>query len=71
MSDAALLVATLPSCASTYTTTLTTLRVNTQPNKKTGPLTLARREKSMRITAMIGTGLMATPTAKVSTALMA
>ncbi len=30
-------------------------------------MTLARAENSIRMTAMIGTGLMATPTAKVST----
>jgi hypothetical protein len=35
-----------------------------------GPLTRARLENSMRITAMIGTGLIATPTAKGSTAAM-
>jgi hypothetical protein len=33
-------------------------------------LTRARSENSIRITAMIGTGLIATPIAKVSTSLM-
>ena len=34
-----------------------------QPTMKAGPFTLARRETSIKITAMIGTGLIATPTA--------
>src|SRR5580704_8361003 len=69
-SDAVLLVATLPSCATTYTTVLTAATASTQPTRKASPFTLARREKSIRITAMIGTGLMATPMANVRTSLI-
>ena len=42
----------------------------TQPARNTGPFTLARPENSIKITAMIGTGLIATPTANVSTSLI-
>ena len=48
-------------------TPLTTARATAQPMRNIGPFTLARLENSIRITAMIGTGLMATPTAKGST----
>ena len=47
---------------------LTTASATAQPSANIGPLTLARLENSMRITAMIGTGLMATPMAKGRTA---
>jgi hypothetical protein len=42
----------------------TTARPVSQPTTKAGPLTRARGVTSIRITAMIGTGLSATPTAK-------
>ena len=48
-------------------TPLTTARATAQPMRNIGPFTLARLENSIRITAMIGTGLMATPTANGST----
>ena len=43
--------------------TLTTTRPVTQPTANAGPLERAFGVPSMRITAMIGTGLSATPTA--------
>ena len=46
---------------------LTTARATAHPMRNIGPFTLARLEKSIRITAMIGTGLMATPMANGST----
>ena len=49
---------------------LTAPSASTQPSRNIGPFTRARAENSIRITAMIGTGLIATPTAKVSTSLM-
>ncbi len=48
-------------------TPLTTARATAQPMRNIGPFTLARLENSIRITAMIGTGLMATPMANGST----
>src|SRR4030088_603483 len=42
-----------------------------QPSANSGPLTRARAEKRTRITAMIGTGLIATPIANGRTSLMA
>ena len=42
----------------------------TQPARNIGPFTVARPENSIKITAMIGTGLIATPTANVSTSLI-
>ena len=50
-----------------YTATLTTATPSTQPARKAGPLTRARAENSTRITAMMGSGLMATPMAYGST----
>jgi len=35
-----------------------------QPSRNAGPFDLARAEKSIRMTAMIGTGLSATPIAR-------
>ncbi len=69
-SDAVELVATLPSCASTYTTVLTAASATTHPRRNAGPFTLARAENSMRMTAMIGTGLIATAMANVRTSLI-
>jgi hypothetical protein len=46
---------------------LTTPRASIQPARNIGPFTFARPENSIRITAMIGTGLIATPIAKVRT----
>ena len=48
----------------------TAVSPTTQPSRKTGAFTRARSEKSTRTTAMIGSGLMATPTAKTMTSLM-
>jgi hypothetical protein len=42
---------------------LTAPRATIQPARNMGPFTRARVENSIRITAMIGTGLIATPTA--------
>ena len=39
-----------------------TASATTQPSRNSNPFTLARREKSISVTAMIGTGLIATPT---------
>ena len=50
-----------PDSASTMTDTAS--RPTTQPPRKAGPLALARAEKSIRMTAMMGTGLIATATA--------
>src|ERR1700728_2824171 len=55
-SEAVLLVATLPSCETTYTTVLRAASATIHPTRKAGPFTRARREKSIRITATIGTG---------------
>src|SRR3954454_24238688 len=49
---------------------LTAASATTHPIRNAGPFTRARREKSIRMTAMIGTGLRATPTAKVRISLM-
>ena len=49
--------------ASQYDTPMTTANAALHPSMNNGPFTLARRENSMRMTAMIGTGLTATPTA--------
>src|SRR5688572_18354676 len=49
--------------ASTTTSPVTTTRPRTQPMRKAGPLVLALGEKSIRMTAMIGNGLNATPIA--------
>ena len=42
----------------------------TQPTRNTGPFTRARWENSIKVTAMIGTGLIATPTANVRISLI-
>jgi hypothetical protein len=49
---------------------LTAASATTQPTRKAGPFTRARAENSIRITAMIGIGLIATAMAKVRTSLM-
>lgn len=49
---------------------LTIAKASTQPSRNSGPFTRARWENSIRITAMIGTGLIATPTANVRTSLI-
>ena len=41
---------------------LTTVSAITHPSKKSGPFTRARCENSIKITAMIGATLIATPT---------
>ena len=41
----------------------TTASAKTKPTRKAGPLLLARWLNSIKMTAMIGTGLMATPIA--------
>jgi len=41
----------------------TTPTPTSQPSRKAGPFDFARAEKSIRITAIIGTGLSATPRA--------
>ena len=51
------------SLASSSTITLTTIRPATQPAAKAGPLERAFGVPSMRMMAMIGTGLIATPIA--------
>ena len=56
-----------PSRRAAYATPDTTASATTQPNRKSGPFTVARRENSITITAMIGTGLIATPNASGST----
>jgi hypothetical protein len=48
-------------------TPLTTASASTQPARNIGAFTFARCENSIKITAMIGTGLIAAPTAKVRT----
>ena len=53
--------------AATRTTVPTTVRPRTQPATNAGPLTRPRGVASMSTTAMIGTGLTATPTANEST----
>ena len=58
-----MLVVGLLWSATRYTTVLTIPSASTQPSRKIGPLTFARLENSIRITAMIGTGLIATPIA--------
>ena len=50
---------------------LTAATPTSHPARKAGPLTFARAEKSTRMTAMIGSGLMATPMANGSTSLIA
>jgi len=54
---------TLPAPARTSTTLPTMVRANTQPARKAGPLLLARLLNNIKITAMIGIGLIATPIA--------
>ena len=49
--------------ATSTTTTLTTTSPTTQPTANAEPFDLARGVPSIRMTAMIGTGLIATPTA--------
>jgi hypothetical protein len=49
------------------TTAPTIARPTTQPTRKAGPFVRARGVTSIRITAMIGTGLIATPIASGST----
>ncbi len=51
------------SPARSSTMTLTTISPMTHPTANAGPLERAFGVPSMRMTAMIGTGLMATPTA--------
>jgi hypothetical protein len=48
---------------STITGIHTTAIPSAQPNKKAGPFHLALAEKSARITVIMGTGLIAIPTA--------
>jgi hypothetical protein len=57
--------------ATKRTTTVTAVRPMIQPARNVGPFCRARSLKSMRITPMMGTGLMATPMAKGSTSPMA
>jgi hypothetical protein len=57
--------------ATSSTTTLTTTKPTTHPTAKAGPFEWARGVPSMRITATIGTGLTATPTAEGSRSPMA
>jgi hypothetical protein len=71
VSEAVLSVATSPASAIAYTTPLTTARPSTQPTRKERPFTRARGENSIRITAMIETGLTAIPTANGMTSPMA
>jgi hypothetical protein len=47
----------------TYARPLTRRSAAAHPRRNIGPLAFALLEKSMRITAMMGTGLIATPTA--------
>ena len=68
--SAPLSVEALPASEIRYATPLTTAGATTQPNRNNGPFTLARLENSIRITAMIGTGLIATPIANVSISLI-
>ena len=70
-SDALESVATLLASAIAYATATTTPSPRTQPSRNAGPFVLARSENSIRMTAMIGIGLIATPTAYGSTSLMA
>src|SRR6266566_3778253 len=53
----------LPRLARTSTMLPTAARAKTQPSRKAEPLLLARWLNSIKMTAMIGTGLMATPIA--------
>jgi hypothetical protein len=53
-------------CATSRTTTPTTARPTSQPPTKAGPFARARDVVSMTVTAMIGRGLNATPTASES-----
>ncbi len=57
--------------ATNTTMTLTTTRPTTHPSPNAGPLVRARGVPSIRMTAMIGTGLRATPTADGSRSPMA
>jgi hypothetical protein len=57
----------LPSRETTYATVLTVARVTTRAGRKTGPFTRARRKNSVRMTAMMGVELIATPIANVRT----
>ena len=50
---------------------LTAATPTSHPARKADPFTFARAEKSTRMTAMIGSGLMATPMANGSTSLIA
>jgi hypothetical protein len=63
-------VAASPASATKYATALRAPMAKTQPARNMGPLTRARAENSIRMPAMIGVGLIATPIAYVSTALM-
>ena len=47
-----------------------TASATTQPSRNSNPFTLARHEKSISVTAIIGTGLIATPTAYVRISLI-
>ena len=64
------LVDALPATAAEYANPLTGARATIHPTMNSGPLIRARWEKSIRMTAMIGTGLIATPTANPRTVLV-
>ena len=66
-------VESLPASAASltrYTTVLTAARPITHPARNDGPFALARSENRIRMMAMIGTGLMAMPTANGRTSLI-
>ena len=56
-------VAVVAAPARTYASATTTVSARAQPRRNIGPFTRALAENSIRMTAMIGTGLIATPTA--------
>ena len=70
VSDVLLLMAAPLALDTKYATPLTSASAHTQPARNMGPFTRALCENSIRITAMIGTGLIATPIANVRTALI-
>jgi hypothetical protein len=70
VSDVVELVAASVWYATTWATSLTNASAIAHPSMNGGPFTRARCEKRIRITAIIGTGLIATPTAKLRTSLM-
>ena len=58
---------TFPACPTrTSTTTVTSTMPTSQPIRKAVPVAAGRRDSSIRITAMIGIGLIATPIASGS-----